>query len=253
MKRSTAAVAAAVVLLCAGGVHADSLFPEDEFPGEFSANVALGTEYIFRGISQTDEEPTIQGGFDYGVGIADTVDFYVGSWASNVDFNDGDEAHIEIDYYGGFTGGFAAIPGLSWDIGSLYYSYPGAADELDYDYVEGYVGLGYDFGVASLSVAANLSPEFFGDSGDAQYYALDAEVPLPKGLTLALHGARQEIDENETFGTPDYWDWKVALVVPVLGFDLEFAYIDTDLTETECFGGSELCEARFVFVGSRSF
>ncbi|WP_292773230.1 TorF family putative porin, partial [Methylophaga sp. UBA5100] len=49
-----------------------------------TANVLIGSDYIFRGISQTDNNPTIQGGIDYGHASG----LYVGTWASNVDFDD---------------------------------------------------------------------------------------------------------------------------------------------------------------------
>ena len=64
-----------------------------------SANVALATEYVFRGISQTDEGPAIQGGFDATCGM-----FYAGVWASNLDWGGNgseDVANMEMDLYAG--------------------------------------------------------------------------------------------------------------------------------------------------------
>ncbi len=235
--------------------QAEGLFG-DEFPGEFGGYTGFGTEYNWRGVSQSDEEPSVQGEIDYSVGLSDAVDFYVSVWGSNVDFGATPDAFgdatIEIDYFGGFTGGLGAA-GLTWDIGAIGYTYPGVDSSANFDFVEAYGGLAYDFGVASASFYIYATPELFGDSGDAQYYSGDIGVPLPNGLGLGFHVARFVIDENDTFGLPDYTDWKIALTVAVLGFDLEFAYIDTDMSETECFGGSELCEARFVFFASRSF
>jgi uncharacterized protein (TIGR02001 family) len=76
-------------------------------PGTFSANVALTSEYRFRGLSQTDDAPAIQGGFDYEIEVVKPAALYLGAWASNVDFNEGagvDGATIEIDLYGGIKG-----------------------------------------------------------------------------------------------------------------------------------------------------
>src|SRR5690606_38862768 len=67
-------------------------------PGTFSTNVSLATDYVYRGISQTDEEPAVQGGLDW----EHETGLYLGIWASNIDLNDDDEAHVEIDYYGGW-------------------------------------------------------------------------------------------------------------------------------------------------------
>lgn len=253
MRGSTSAVAAAFLLASATFAQAgdDSLLSADEVPGEFSANVALATDYLFRGLSQTDEEPAIQGGFDYSVPLGEgPADFYAGVWGSNINQVDelGDTAHIEIDYYGGLAGD---VQGVGWDVGVIYYDYPGTSGTLDY--VEAAFALGYDFGVAAAGVGVSYSPDYFFESGDGLYVSGDVDIPLPKGLGISLHIGHQSIDENGTFGTPDYYDWKVALAADVVGFGLEFAYMDTDIDNGDCFGGTDLCDGRFVFTGSRSF
>ena len=82
----------AVAIASLGAGLSVSAAAEDEFT--ISGNVTLATDYVFRGQSQTDEEAAIQGGFDMEFG-----GFYLGTWASNVDF--GTDAQAEIDYYGG--------------------------------------------------------------------------------------------------------------------------------------------------------
>src|SRR5690606_3800728 len=90
---------------------------------EVSANVTLATDYVFRGISQTDEKGAIQGGFDW----AGETGLYAGIWASNVNF--GGDASTEMDYYGGYAGETAS--GIGYDVGFIYYDYEGES-ELDY-------------------------------------------------------------------------------------------------------------------------
>jgi uncharacterized protein (TIGR02001 family) len=213
---------------------------------EFSGNVALTTDYVWRGMSQTDEQPAIQGGFDYNHDSG----FYVGTWASNVDFDDGDQAHIEIDLYAGFGGEFSN--GLSWDAGAIYYAYPGVDDNRDYDYWEAYGSLGYDFGPVAVTGGLNYSPNFFGDSDDAIWYYGEAEVPLPMDFTVSAHLGHQDVDDNTAWGTPDWTEWKLAIGKSWNGFDFELAYTDTDLDDNECFGGTELCQGRAVFTVARS-
>jgi uncharacterized protein (TIGR02001 family) len=124
-------------------IHPAAAQDEDStlgIPGEFSANVAITTDYRFRGITQSDENPAIQGGFDYNIGVAEDIGIYAGVWASSVDFNDGDQASIEVDYYGGVTAEFV---GIGLDVGLIYYTYPGASSGLDYDYLEGKIALSY--------------------------------------------------------------------------------------------------------------
>ena len=255
MTAKMVALGAALMLAWAGSAQAgeDELISTDSFPGSFSANVGLFTDYLFRGISQTDEGPAIQGGFDYSADLNDDVGFYTGVWASNLDFNDGNQASIEIDYYGGLTGEFGAIPGLTWDAGVIYYSYPGAAGSLNYDYVEGMFALGYDFGVASAGLSVNYSPDYFAGSNDGLYVAGSLDIPLPKGIGLSGHVGHQSIDANAVFGTPDYLDWKLGVTAKALGFGFELAYLDTDISDAKCFGGTNLCDARVVFSATRDF
>ena len=62
---------------------------KNSFPGEFSANVSFVSEYYFRGISQNDDAPALQGGFDYSLPLGkDGTSFYAGVWGSSVDFNE---------------------------------------------------------------------------------------------------------------------------------------------------------------------
>jgi uncharacterized protein (TIGR02001 family) len=211
---------------------------------EISANVGLVSEYSFRGIAQSDEGPAVQGGFD----IAHSSGLYAGIWGSNVDFNDGDEATVEMDVYAGYSG---AIDSFNYDIGAIYYAYPGANSSLDYDFYELSLALGYDFDMFALSGSVNYSPEFFGDSGDAVYYAGAIDIPLPKDFSLNGHVGYQTIDDNAAFGVPDYMDWSVGLGYSWEGFDLSLSYIDTDLTEPgECADG---CDERVIFGISKSF
>lgn len=218
---------------------APALAAEDDHV--FSANVALVSDYVFRGITQSNEEPTIQGGFDYEYAPAG---LYAGVWGSGVDFAD---ASTELDYYAGWRHSWDA---LSFDIGAIYYDYPGSDGSLEYDYWEGALAVGYDFDVAAATVAVNYSPEFFADSGDATYSAFYLDIPLPYSLSLTSHIGYQAVDDNDAFALPDYTDWGVGLGYNFKGFDLAVTYTDTDLSESECADG---CDERVIFSVSRSF
>lgn len=224
-----------------------ALAEEEGYGLQFSANTALVSDYVFRGVSQSDEKPAFQGGFD----ATHESGVYAGIWGSNIDFNESggvDGPSLEVDVYGGYSG---SINDISYDVGVIYYHYPGADDTLDYDFFEGSIAIGYDFGKFSTSASVNYSPEYFGESGDAQYYALNVDVPLMKDLSLSAHVGRQEIDDNDAFGFDDYTDWSLGLNYTLEGFDMFVQYIDTDLDETEdCADG---CEERIVFGISRSF
>jgi len=211
---------------------------------EISANVGLVSQYSFRGMTQSDENVALQGGFD----VNHASGWHAGVWGSNVDFNDGDEASVEVDLYGGYAG---EASGISYDLGVIYYAYPGAGSSLDYDFWEGFLTLGHDFESFSVSASANYSPEYFAGSGDALYYALRADAPLAEGFTVSGHVGRQEIDNNTSFGAPDYTDWSIGLGYMIEGFNLSLQYVDTDMDEpSECADG---CDARVIVGVSRDF
>jgi len=218
---------------------------------ELSGNIALTTDYVYRGISQTDEGPAVQGGFD----LEHSSGFYAGVWASNVDFVDDSQTSIEIDYYLGVGGEFSNK--IGWDVGAIYYNYPSsdACDDIDCDFTELNGHLSYDFGPAAVTFGLNYSSDFFASSGDSLYTTLDVDVPLPNGFALGLHYGDQSIDENDSFGTPDYNDWKIGLSKSWGGFDFALDYTDTDLSESECFGGAQfgdLCDGRGLLTISKS-
>jgi uncharacterized protein (TIGR02001 family) len=225
--------AAVLGVLTLSGTAAVAQEKKPAIPGTFSGNVALTSEYYFRGLSQTDDAPALQGGFDYEVKVAEPVSIYAGVWGSNVDFNEADGidgATVEIDWYGGLKGAIGAT-GISWDLGFIYYSYPGADGDLDYDFIEAKAALGYDFGVAAVTASINYSPDYTAGSGDAFYPKLAVDVPVPgvEGLSFSGYVAYQDVEKNDVFGTRDYVEWNISATYNLLGFDLSLAYTDTDI------------------------
>lgn len=255
MKILRAAVAAA--LISAAAVPAATGQEKDDgFPGSFSANVAITTDYRFRGISQTKDVPALQGGLDWEYAITKYLTLNLGVWGSNVDFADGDQAQVEFDFYGGVGG---SVGKFSWKLQFIYYYYPGAATRLNYDFFEVAPSIGYDFGFMSATVGVNVSPDYFGASGTGVYVYGDVAVPLPIPSlkeykpTLEGHVGYQSIRRNAAFGTPDYWDWSVGVSAEVKGFGLSLKYVDTGLSRARCFGGASLCGPTAIFTVSRSF
>lgn len=203
------------------------------FPGELSACVTFATQYRFRGVTQTDEEPTVQGGIDY----SHDSGVYFGIWGSNVDFNDSDEAHMELDVFGGYK---YQLDCLTIDLGAIAYIYPGAASSLDYDFVEVLLAVSYDFDkLFSLTGSLNYSPDYFGSSGHSFYPKLAVSVPLFCQLSLGAHVGYQAIEHNQAFGLPDYFDWGVFVELEVLELTFKLEYIDTDISSADCPDGCE--------------
>ena len=145
MRTAFACAAAVAVILTAGAASAQD-------SPEVAWNLGVTSDYVFRGYSQTSEDPAIFGGVDVTAGS-----FYAGAWASNVDF--GDDTDAEVDIYGGYrteVSGFAVDVGV---VGYLYVSQPAGAD---YDYAEFKAAASRAFGPVTLGAAVYWSPDFFG-------------------------------------------------------------------------------------------
>lgn len=236
------------VLSAAVASAAQAADKADLVPGDFTGNVALVSDYMFRGISQTLDEPAIQGGFDWSM-KAGPVTPYVGTWASNVDF--GIDETLELDGYGGVKGEFA---GIGWDLGLIYYAYPGAGP--DYDYLEIKAALSYaPHESVTLGAGYFFSPDFFAETGAAHYLNASVAVApgLPLGLTLTAAVGHQWVEDNVRFGTPDYTDWSIGIAATVDLLTVSLTYTDTDLDESECFAGTGLCNGRVVAKVAAAF
>ena len=207
------------------------------FPGEFSSCVTFATQYRFRGVTQTDEEPAVQGSIDY----SHDCGIYFGIWGSNVDFNDDDEAHLELDVFGGYKYQCGC---LTIDLGAIAYLYPGADSSLDYNYIEFLLAASYDFDIFSLTGSVNYSPDFFASSGHALYPQLAIHIPLYCQLAVIAHVGYQTVEYNHAFELPDYTDWGVGVELDILQFTFKLEYIDTDLSIVDCPDG---CDATVVF------
>lgn len=226
-----------------------SAYAEDESPHQFSANIDLTSDYMYRGQSQTGNLPAVDGGFDY---TYTPYNIYAGIWASKIDFG----GNLEMDFYGGVTGDVGST-GIGWDIGGLYYYYPGQASGSNLDFFEGHVGLSYDFanvpGKPSVGVTFNYSPDWQGSTGDAVNVDSSVGFTLPQDFSLSFGVGYQTVDDNATWGTPNWTYYSIGLSKTLGPFDLGVTYYDSDLSKADCFGGTNICDGRVVFNISSSF
>jgi uncharacterized protein (TIGR02001 family) len=212
--------------------------PTSWFPGTLTGNIALTNDYIFRGVTQTNHNPAVQGGLDWDTGAG----FHFGTWASAVNFNDGNGATEELDLYGGYAG---KIDNFTYDVGGIFYWYPGSPTPLHYDYWEAYGKAGYDFGVAALGLGVNYTPENFGKTGDATYFSSTVTVPIIPELSFSV-GADYYL---LTRGIKDYTDWNLGATFHVpTWFDIDVRYYNTDAHYL-----GRLADDRFVVNVKRTF
>ena len=174
-----------------------------------TANVGLFSQYIFRGLTQTNEKPALQGGFDY----SHSSGFYLGYWGSNIswisDFAPGTSASLESDFYGGYK---KSWDDWSLDVGLLRYQYFGSylSGAIKPDTTEIYVAGGWK--TVSLKYSHSLGDTFGVCSASGTYY-LDLTGTYPIGDFYVLgHAGKQKYKGTCTGVNNDvasYNDYKV--------------------------------------------
>jgi len=220
-------------------------------------NVGLYSQYIFRGLTQTNRKPALQGGVD----LTHSSGFYLGAWGSNISWltdNVGatgssyytSGGSLEIDLYGGYRHTFESIgSGLGIDIGALQYWYPGklAAAMADANTTEVYGALSYGWVQAKYSRVVSDDAWGWGkydatsNKADGTYYAeVNATIPVGelvggdvlKGVTVLAHYARQDFD-GKSNEAASYNDWKLGLQKSFdSGVNIGAYYTDTNAAKS---------------------
>jgi uncharacterized protein (TIGR02001 family) len=244
MKAKILIVAMAAAIGFSPVAKADDLISEKDLGGKFSANVALTSEYFYRGLSQSGKgNPAIQGGIDF----AHNSGLYIGNWNSSINFG----GNIESDFYGGWAGELGSSK-VTLNVGALLYHYPSAANTSKLDYWEGYAGLSKNFGFASGMVKFSYSPDWTGTTDSSgQYLEAGLDIPAGKYFTVNLHAGHQWFSDNSTTtgtSTDDYMEYIAGVSVGLAGFTVKVAYVDNDLPNSQ---SADM--GRFVATVSRSF
>ena len=184
----------------------------DEHGVSIEGNITLTSDYVFRGVSQTDENPAVQGGFDVSGDL-----LYAGVWGSNANYGD---ASGEFDVYVGLTKDFGS---MSLDLGAVHYDYPGNSSNNTEDV---YVIAG--FGSVEVGFYQTTSADWFGvDNGAGTTYTYGAySLALNETISASFSYGQTAIagDGNDT---GDYADTKTAIGFPLFGVDVELAYTTT--------------------------
>lgn len=209
MKRLIYAGAAALALgFCASGASAQSM--------ETGFNVAVVSDYVFRGFSQSDEDPAVQAGVDVSYG-----GLYGGAWASTVEF--GDSTDAEVDIYGGYR---TSLAGFDFDLGGIAYLYVGAPSVADdYDYVEVKGAVSRSVGPVAIGAAVYWSPDFFGIDEEATWVEASLAVSPMSNVTVSGAYGEQSLDVNADYAT---WNIGVGYSFPS-GLGLDVRYYDSDV------------------------
>lgn len=174
-------------------------------------NVALTTNYVFRGISQTGDGPAISGGFD----VASESGLYAGVWGSSVDFSD--DTTMELDLYGGY--GWEA-GGFGFDVGAIYYAYPDSPDGQNF--FEVYGDLSRAFGPLTWDIDLAYSPEFYGEIGPGWYASTGLAFEVVEGVSVDGRVGASRFDD---LSGADYEDYQLGVsgtVFETIGWDIRY-------------------------------
>lgn len=231
------ALVPACTLLLYGPAKAES-FETAAGTLDVSMNVALATDYIWRGQSQTDGAGAIQGGLD----IAHESGLYIGAWASNVDAEDFGGASVETDYYAGFGG--ALTDSLSYDLQWITYTFPGNSDITAEE-----VAASLAFRGLTLGTKYTYDPQV----GLYTYVGYDLALPWELGLGLHYGSTDTKDPLNGAGGDERYADWGVTLSRTMLGLDLALMYSDTDLGSDCPYQSRDSCDSNLTLSASKSF
>jgi len=244
MNKLTAAIIGASMTAGVASVHA-----EDIGGGfDLSMNAALATDYVWRGVSQTQGKGAVQGGMD----IGHSSGVYAGVWASNVDFDS--NASSEWDFYAGYGGDVGAV---SYDVGYLAYTY---VDESSLNFSEYYASvgvIGITFGVNYSDDSSTESDQ--NDSTTYMYLSYETELPGGVGLsaTYGQYDYKDDVFTNDSGSTSSKYDnYLIGANYTAVGVDWGLTYTDTNLSGSECedfAGKDDFCDGIFSLSASKSF
>ena len=239
MKKSIV-LATAVASILTSGVAA----------AELSANAAITSNYIWRGVSQTENQAAGQGGIDWGFGPG----FYVGTWVSNVDFTavEGQKGY-EMDVYAGW-GGETSGGGFGWDLGVITYQYP-MEPQINFTEVYGSgtfsivtIGLAYTVDAASANDVPNPTGGF--DSGDMY---LNGSLDFGVGKTdMSIYAGTYMFDNDASGNEIDYSHFGASIGKDGFTFAVDKNDIGT-AAENPFFGGDTADNVRFTASYSVDF
>lgn len=240
MLRKSVFAGAALVLALSPGITAAQA---PASPHTITGNVGFFSQYIFRGLTQTDRDPALQGGLDYSHA---PTGLYVGTWASNISWLRDFGAYssggsLEWDFYGGIRGTFGKTD-FGYDLGLLYYYYPGtvAPGFVRANTLEAYGVLSWKWLSAKYSYSLDNKTFGVADSRGTWYLDLTANIPLgDSGFAAVAHWGKQKFRGSAVPGVSNdsvasYEDWKIGLSYALpKDFTIGAFYTDTSMNATQ--------------------
>jgi len=235
-----------------------------------TANVTVVNDYRYRGISQSNFKPAIQGGFDY----AHESGVYIGNWNSSISWindayglNGGNSgkgltigqvsAPIEMDFYAGIKKELIGA-GFASDLGVLQYYYPTSGIPNSNGYyvnpntTEIYVAQNFTFGpVTGFAKFSYAVSPLFGNLNSSGSYYPDLTINYDTGfwgLALNGHVGYQYVAGNQKAGTTNWQgtQYQSGSATVAMSNSTLYSYTDWKLGVTKDFGGGLSASAAYV-------
>ena len=208
---------------------------QDEDDSGFNWNAAATSEYMFRGISQTDDHPAIQAG----AGYSWSNGLYIGAWASNVDF--GEDTDAEVDTFIGWNGDLSDTVNL--DVQLNRYNYIGEPDGVDYAYNELIGKLSF---AENYSVTLGYTNDFLASETDSFYGAVGGSWEVGNDINLTAGLGYTTVDEDLS-SEDGYLDYSIGVNRDFGPVNIGLGYIGTDNSGENLFG-KDNAEDKFVLT-----
>lgn len=204
-----------VALLALGTLGSVSTIQASEL--EVSGNVGAASNYIWRGLTQTRDKSSINGGADLKYN-----GLYVGTWASNVDF--ATQANYELDAYAGYSN---TINDFSYDFSYIKYMYPDSNDESDFDEVK--IMVGYTIG--DLLLGTSYSKAVYQEWGGHKPSYIEGTASYDfKILSLdTSYGDYEDVGNNYTVGVSK----SLTIEGQAIKLGLIYASLNSDISNEE--------------------
>jgi uncharacterized protein (TIGR02001 family) len=192
--------------------------------GEWSSTITATSDYDFRGVTLSAKDPALQASIDW----AAESGFYVGAWASNIDYGSDVDGDIELDLYGGYAGETSG--GLGYDVGGVWYTYPGSSSSANKFKIEDYPELWAGLSYGMFDVKQWWAIDYGGGSDDAFYTEGNLTFEPAENFSIGLHLG---YNYGDAFDGSEYMDYAVSVGYTLGNFDLELKYTGTDLSGSD--------------------
>ncbi|MDE3059628.1 MAG: TorF family putative porin [Pseudomonadota bacterium] len=214
--------------------------------GTFSVTLQAASEYRYRGISKSGDEPYAQANLDW-----KKNGFYAGISGATLDFSNSEKGHYENITYGGYKY-TAPNAKFSLDGGISYYLYPFEKPSEHYEYGEVKLIADYNWGFMDTKLGLYHSPNYYDNSGASNYAATNIAVPI--GDTgFFLLGSLGHLWVNDNTKIPNYSDWALGASYHWEEMRFELKYVDSSIRNTKCPYEPHACAATAIFSIARMF